>query len=152
MVAPKGARGALRDPQIAVIESASGVLATVEVFVNAGYGYDVQCEVVGERGTARLTPPYGLSLRRDGGDGRRVSDDFVQRFADAYRIELSAWVASIQAARRSVRALGTAIAPSSWPRQASSRSTPVGASRSPTPRCPRCTASGLNPSILQGES
>ena len=91
---------------MAVIESASGVLATVEVFVNARYGYDVQCEVVGERGTARLTPPYGLSLRRDGGDGRQVSDDFVQRFADAYRIELSAWVASIQA--------GSPIGPSAW--------------------------------------
>lgn len=106
VVTPTVPEGSLRDPQVAVIESAGGVLATVEVFVNARYGYDVQCEVVGELGTARLTPPYGLSLRADGRDGRQVSDDFVQRFADAYRVELSAWIASIEA--------GSAIAPSAW--------------------------------------
>ena len=69
---------------------------TVEVFVNAGYGYDVQCEVVGDAGTARLTPPYGLGVRHDGGDGVAVSADFVARFADAYRIELPAWVESVR--------------------------------------------------------
>ena len=122
VITPTLPEGVIRDPQIAVLESASGILATVEVFVNARYGYDVQCEVVGERGTARLTPPYGLSLRRDGGDGRRVSDDFVQRFADAYRIELSAWIASIRTRPADrVRAPGTVTSPSLSPPPASSR-------------------------------
>jgi len=106
VVSPRVPEGALRDPQVALIETASGVLATVEVFVNARYGYDVQCEVVGDAGTARLTAPYGLAVRNEGGDGRLVSSDFVQRFADAYRIELASWIASVED--------GVATGPSAW--------------------------------------
>lgn len=82
----------LRDPQLATIEMSSGVLVTAEVFVNASYGYDVRCEVVGTGGTASLVPAQGVSLRRQGSDGVRVSNDFIARFADAYRLELGAWV------------------------------------------------------------
>ncbi len=98
--------GGLRDPQVAVLETRGGVLVTAEVFVNAGYGYDVRCEVVGDGGTARLTPPYGLSLRQSGTDGVVVSDDFVARFTDAYRIELAGWVSSVRS--------GVAQGPSAW--------------------------------------
>lgn len=87
--------GALRDPQIGVLETAGGVVVTTEVFVNARYGYDVQCEVVGDQGTARLTPPYGLGHRRGGFDGFPVAPDFVVRFDDAYRFELAAWVEAV---------------------------------------------------------
>ncbi len=82
----------MRDPQVALLETVAGALVTVEVFVNAGYGYDVGCEVVGAFGTVRLTPPYGLATRLDGVDGSVVGADFVARFADAYRIELAGWV------------------------------------------------------------
>jgi len=83
-----------------------GAVVTVEVYVNAGYGYDIHTEVVGTEGTASLTPPYGLGFRRDGADGRHVGSDFVARFEDAYRVELAAWVDSIRT--------GTPIAPSAW--------------------------------------
>ncbi|CUR60862.1 putative Inositol 2-dehydrogenase 1 [metagenome] len=98
--------GELRDPQVAVLETRGGTLVTAEVFVNARYGYDVRCEVVGDAGTARLTPPYGLSLRQSGTDGVVVSDDFVGRFSDAYRIELAGWVSSVRS--------GVAHGPSAW--------------------------------------
>jgi myo-inositol 2-dehydrogenase / D-chiro-inositol 1-dehydrogenase len=106
VLSPRVPEGALRDPQIAILETATGVLVTVEVFVNAGYGYDIQCEVVGDGGTAWLTPPYGLGRRQTGVDGIAVSADFVARFADAYRIELRAWVESVRA--------GAATGPSAW--------------------------------------
>lgn len=106
VLSPQVPGDALRDPQVALIETVSGVLATVEVFVNARYGYDVRCEVVGDSGTARLTAPYGLAVRSEGGDGRQVSDDFVERFADAYRIELASWIASVED--------GAATGPSAW--------------------------------------
>ena len=98
-----GARGddPVQDPQVALLELVNGALATVEVFVNAGYGYDVQCEVVGDKGTLALTPPYGLSMRAAGAAGgvagAQVPADFVSRFADAYRLELSAWAAAAAA-------------------------------------------------------
>jgi myo-inositol 2-dehydrogenase/D-chiro-inositol 1-dehydrogenase len=97
---------ALLDTQVAVLETEGGAVATIEVSVNARYGYDGRCEVVGERGTLRLSPPYGLSARRDGLDGVLVSDDFVARFGDAYRRELLAWVTSTRS--------GTVAGPSAW--------------------------------------
>ena len=76
--------GALRDPQLAILETESGVLVDVEVFVHAGYGYDIRCELVGEEGTASLP--------------EAVAPSFVQRFADAYRLELQHWVDAVAAA------------------------------------------------------
>ncbi|WP_370619165.1 Gfo/Idh/MocA family oxidoreductase [Mumia qirimensis] len=96
----------LPDPQLAVIEMASGILATVEVFVNAAYGYDVRCEVVGTAGTASLAPAVPVSLRSAGTDGVEVSSDFVAHFADAYRVELLAWSRAALA--------GGAEGPSAW--------------------------------------
>ncbi|MCW2756654.1 MAG: putative Inositol 2-dehydrogenase 1 [Nocardioidaceae bacterium] len=104
--APTVADGALQDVQVAVLETRAGAVVTVEVSVNAGYGYDVHTEVVGTEGTVALTPPYGLSVRRDRLDGREVGDDFVARFADAYRIELADWVSGIRA--------GRTTGPSAW--------------------------------------
>ena len=82
----------LRDPQLAILETASGVLVDAEVFANAGYGYDIRCELVGEQGTASL--PLA------------VAPTFVERFADAYRLELQDWVDSVAA--------GGPTGPSAW--------------------------------------
>ncbi len=90
----------LQDVQVAVLETRSGSIATVEVFVNADYGYDVHTEVVGTAGTVSLTPPYGISARRQNMDGRVVSSDFVARFVDAYRIELAEWVSGVRSGAR----------------------------------------------------
>ena len=35
-----------------LLETAKGVRIDVEVFVNCRYGYDIQCQVVGEEGIA----------------------------------------------------------------------------------------------------
>lgn len=55
----------LRDPQVVVLETKKGVLIDVEIFVNCQAGYDIQCEVVGEAGTARLPEPMAVALRLD---------------------------------------------------------------------------------------
>jgi len=83
--------GPFRDPQLATLRFGSGALASVEVFVNARYGYDVQTEIVGTDGTASLEPRSTVTLRRAGSAGTAVRDDFVAHFADAYRLELAAW-------------------------------------------------------------
>jgi len=71
------------DPRLLLLRTASGVLVDVEVFVNAGYGYDVRCELVGERGVHRLSPAP-------------VSRDWRDRFAVAYRDQLRAWVGGLR--------------------------------------------------------
>ena len=75
------AANGLRDPQLVVLETEGGVLVDVEVFVNAGYGYDIRCEVVGETGTTALA--------------EQVEPDFRARFATAYHRELEAWVGAV---------------------------------------------------------
>jgi myo-inositol 2-dehydrogenase / D-chiro-inositol 1-dehydrogenase len=75
------ARDGVRDPQVLILETESGVLVDVEVFVNAGYGYDIRCELVGETGTLSLAPV--------------ITPGFLERFADAYRVELTEWVDAV---------------------------------------------------------
>jgi len=94
--APRVAEGSLQDVQVAVMETAAGRVVTAEVSINAKYGYDIHTEITGTEGTMSLTPPYGVSVRRNGVDGREVQDDFVGRFIDSYRLELSAWVEGIR--------------------------------------------------------
>ena len=103
---PRVDDGALKDVQVAVLESVGGSVVTVEVSINAQYGYDVHTEVTGTAGTVSLLPPYGVSVRRDGVDGRVVGSDGTLRFEDAYRIELGAWVRGIRS--------GTPSGPSAW--------------------------------------
>ena len=45
-------------------ETRKGTLIDVEVFVNCQYGYDIQCEVVGETGIARLPEPSAIQMRK----------------------------------------------------------------------------------------
>ena len=104
--APRVSPGSLKDTQIAVLEMTGGAVVTVEVSVNARYGYDIHTEVVGTQGTVSLTPPYGVGFRRGNLDGREVKSDFVARFVDAYRVELGVWVEGIRS--------GAAPMPSAW--------------------------------------
>jgi myo-inositol 2-dehydrogenase/D-chiro-inositol 1-dehydrogenase len=91
----------MQDPQLILLRTADGVLTTVDTFLNAGYGYDIRCEVVGDRGTAALTNPTRVvtdtGLRRSTG----YAADWRPRFADAYRLELQAWIDAIVAGERS---------------------------------------------------
>ncbi|HEY5877863.1 MAG TPA: Gfo/Idh/MocA family oxidoreductase [Nakamurella sp.] len=86
---------ALRDPQVLLLRTADHVLTTVEVFLNARYGYDVRCEIVGERGTLALTEPTTMIVDSSLGHGYDYPADWRPRFAEAYRVQLQEWVDSI---------------------------------------------------------
>ncbi|CAM5399287.1 Inositol 2-dehydrogenase/D-chiro-inositol 3-dehydrogenase [Streptomyces griseomycini] len=47
-------------PQFVVLETDGGALSDVEIFVNCGFGYQVQAEAVCERGTARIGDGHAL--------------------------------------------------------------------------------------------
>ncbi|MFF4219935.1 Gfo/Idh/MocA family protein [Streptomyces nondiastaticus] len=96
----------LSDPQLVLLETSGGALADVEVFVNCGFGYQVQCEAVGERGSARLGDAHGLYVNAAGRWGGAVAQDYVDRFREAYDREVQHWV---DAARR-----GVTEGPSVW--------------------------------------
>ncbi|MEU3786777.1 Gfo/Idh/MocA family oxidoreductase [Streptomyces sp900129855] len=97
----------LKDPQIMLFETAKGVRIDLEVFVNCQYGYDIQCETVGEDGLVRLPDPASVGVRSAGQHSTEVLTDWVGRFADAFDTEFREWIAGV--------AVGDApTGPSAW--------------------------------------
>jgi myo-inositol 2-dehydrogenase/D-chiro-inositol 1-dehydrogenase len=85
----------LHDPQIVLIETAKGIRIDVEIFVNCQYGYDIQCEVVGETGIARLPEPASVLMRSDAKRSVEILTDWKQRFIEAYDIELQGFIDAV---------------------------------------------------------
>jgi myo-inositol 2-dehydrogenase/D-chiro-inositol 1-dehydrogenase len=94
------------DPQVAVFRMAGGGMATSEVFVNCGVGYEVRCEATAERGNATVGLGSGVFVRSANRWGGEVPDDFRVRFAAAYDVEVQSWV---DASRR-----GEVVGPTTW--------------------------------------
>lgn len=82
-------------PLLLVLETVGGAIASIEVFVNARYGYDVRCELVGEIGALALTSPSAVTLQSHHVSGSAVPADYRIRFAEAYREQLNAWIACL---------------------------------------------------------
>ncbi|WP_269856419.1 Gfo/Idh/MocA family protein [Streptomyces sp. RPT161] len=100
--APEG----LDDPQFVIFETDGGALVDVEINVNCRFGYQVQAEVVCERGTARIGEAHSLLTNAEGRWGGTIAPDFVERFEEAYDREVQSWV---NATRR-----GEVEGPSAW--------------------------------------
>jgi myo-inositol 2-dehydrogenase/D-chiro-inositol 1-dehydrogenase len=93
--ASAGAPDGLHDPQLMLFRTADGVLTTLELFLNARYGYSTRCEVVAEEGSFSLVEPVPLAMDFQRTRSVPYAYDWRPRFADAYRIELQAWIASL---------------------------------------------------------
>lgn len=85
----------IRDPQVAVLTTQSGVVITAEIFVNCQYGYDIHCEVVGEEGMASLPEVPSVRLRKNAASSTSLLVDWKQRFIDAYDVELQHFVDAV---------------------------------------------------------
>jgi myo-inositol 2-dehydrogenase/D-chiro-inositol 1-dehydrogenase len=97
-----------QDPQLLLLRTADGTLTTVEVFVNAVYGYDVRLEVVGETGTLALAHPAGVIRDSSGARRTAYAADWRPRYAAAYHAELQAWTSAIAHGSYHGSALATA--------------------------------------------
>lgn len=96
----------LKDPQIVLLETAKGVRIDVEIFVNCAYGYDIQCEVVGESGIARLPEPMSVQTRSAAKLSTSILTDWKKRFIDAYDVELQDFINNVLS--------GEMTGPSAW--------------------------------------
>jgi myo-inositol 2-dehydrogenase/D-chiro-inositol 1-dehydrogenase len=94
------------DPQHVLIETEKGVLADVEIFVNAQFGYQVATQAVFEKGIVNIGEDGGPYIRSAGRWGGEITPSFVERFKDAYDIEVQGWV---DAAKR-----GEVGGPTAW--------------------------------------
>ena len=93
--APQG----VSEPQLVLLELASGVLAQVEISVNLGFGYQVTTEAVFERGVAQIGRTSGLILWSEGAGRVAEHPGYVERFVEAYDLEVQAWVDGARAGR-----------------------------------------------------
>jgi myo-inositol 2-dehydrogenase/D-chiro-inositol 1-dehydrogenase len=95
------------DPMLVIFETESGRIVTAEIFVRTGVAYEVRTEVVGERGSAFIGLDQNLQVKStDGRWGGAMTPSFVERFGQAYDIELQRWVDAAKA--------GTIDGPSAW--------------------------------------
>lgn len=94
------------NPQIVLLETEDGGRIDVEVQVADGYGYDIQCQVVCEKGTLNLPDPMSVIKRAAATCSTRLLTDWADRFIEAYDIELADWVEKV--------INGEPAGPSSW--------------------------------------
>lgn len=96
----------LKDPQIVILETAKGTIIDVEIFVNCHYGYDIQCQVVGEDGIASLPEPMSVQTRLGAKLQNDILTDWKDRFIASYDVELQDFIHAA--------AKGTASGPNAW--------------------------------------
>lgn len=82
-------------PVFMLFSTDKGQAASVEVNVNAGYGYEIKGELVGETGTIRLHNPSASEINSGLALSVTYAKDGQVRFADAYRKQDVAWIKSI---------------------------------------------------------
>jgi myo-inositol 2-dehydrogenase/D-chiro-inositol 1-dehydrogenase len=91
--APQG----LQDPQIALLQTVSGRVVDVELFVTTGVAYEVRTEVVGESGSAMIGLDIGLVHKSAPGRwGGTITPGFRERFGQAYDTQVQRWVDAVR--------------------------------------------------------
>jgi myo-inositol 2-dehydrogenase/D-chiro-inositol 1-dehydrogenase len=116
--APGASRLEPGSPVFLVLSTAKGLLLTIEVFNNAGYGYDVRGELVCEKGTLSLRQPASIESNTALARTIAYPADWRPRFATAYRLQLDAWVHALAA--------GRAVGASAWDGYAASAAAEAG--------------------------
>ena len=97
---PRTPEGQL-DPVLVLLTTRGGAVVEIEAFVNASYGYEVRCEVVGSEGTVEMGDGAYLTRRAERAVGHEVPELWLGRFEDAYRRQLQAWVDATHVGRTS---------------------------------------------------
>lgn len=82
----------LAEPILALLETESGVLATVEMNVSVQFGYQVKTEAVFQKGIAEIGRTAGMNTFFDGQISTEEHMSFKTRFAAAYDTQIQRWV------------------------------------------------------------
>jgi myo-inositol 2-dehydrogenase / D-chiro-inositol 1-dehydrogenase len=72
------------------------VLVEVEAFAQAQYGYEVACRVTGSQGQAVMGDGSFVTRSKAFGRTVEVPELWLGRFAEAYRVQLQAWVDALR--------------------------------------------------------
>ena len=88
----KNAHEGLKDPQLMMLRTKSGIVCMIEVNVNCKFGYDINCEVVCEEGVINLPCPSFPTIRSNFEVSTAIEKNWILRFIDSYDVELQDWV------------------------------------------------------------
>jgi inositol 2-dehydrogenase len=101
LVEPELKQYGLFDTAVATLRFESGAVGTLEVALRTAYGYDIRCEVLGERGRIHIErdrrPDLTLYDERGGNFDR--PRNFEERFPEAYAAEMVAFARNLHAGR-----------------------------------------------------
>lgn len=87
--------GVLNDPQHLTLWSESGVTCRISGHITNDYGYEIRCEIVGQRGSVSLSSSPSDGEQPPLGDSS-FSSNWADRFEDAYRSIVRSWVADLE--------------------------------------------------------
>jgi len=82
----------LNEPILVLLETDSGVLATVEMNVSVQFGYQVKTEAVFQKGIAEIGRTAGMTTFFEGQVATEEHMSFKTRFAAAYDAQIQRWV------------------------------------------------------------
>ena len=106
MLSAHVASGPGGEPLMITMRTDRDEIVSTEVFINAAYGYHVHAELVGRQGTVALVQPALTTRNKDRFGGMSYPDNWIPRFADAYRRQLTDWTNAVTT--------GTPIGASAW--------------------------------------
>lgn len=96
----------LLDPQMMLLRTRKGILIDAEVNMSCNYGYDIQCEVVCQRGVVKLEDANAIRVKQAGSNSSGIYPDWSYRFIESYNHEFQQWVNSLYTE--------TTIGPTAW--------------------------------------
>ncbi len=86
----------LQDPLVMVARTESGILIDDEVNVNIQFGYSIECELVMEAGTVRLSDQEHSVIRDSAGNRNAICSSHIDRFHDAFNQEVQQWIRAVE--------------------------------------------------------
>jgi myo-inositol 2-dehydrogenase / D-chiro-inositol 1-dehydrogenase len=95
MVSAHVTSGPNGDPLMITMRTDRDEIISTEVHMNATYGYHVHAELVGRLGTVAMAPPSNTTRNNDRLGGISYPENWLPRFADAYRRQLTAWISGM---------------------------------------------------------
>lgn len=96
----------LKEPILVLLETASGIIATVEMNVSVQFGYQVITEAVFQKGVCEIGRSSGMLTYEAGRASSAEHVSYLTRFARAYDDEIQSWVSAAR--------LGKIGGPSAW--------------------------------------
>lgn len=94
------------DPMMVTLQTDKGEIVSTEVYMNAGYGYHVHAQLVGRQGSVEMAAPTRVLTNLAGTQSFGFPSNWVPRFAEAYRLQMQAWVDATNA--------GQCVGASAW--------------------------------------